>query len=79
MRGFLRYEKWHISELFPQHFIAERIVNDLTEYYEIHAHCLACAKIDILTEHGGEVDMRGWHNQGICGLLLKAMESIDEA
>jgi hypothetical protein len=72
MRGRLSYRKWAVSSMGGDTFLGERIVDGKTESIEIRAHCLACAKAEILTRRGGEVDTRGWHNQGVCGSFLKA-------
>jgi hypothetical protein len=37
----------------------------------IDAHCLACAKLFAFNHFGGDVDLRGWHNQGECGKKMK--------
>lgn len=34
-------------------------------------HCRACAKKEILTMFGGDVSLRGWGKQGLCGWMLK--------
>jgi hypothetical protein len=62
-------------------FYAERVANGHSEDYEkyLTAHCLACAKSEIMAETGELVDIRGWHKQGTCGSFLKVMQiSIKE-
>ncbi len=59
---------------FRRDFYAERIVKGKAEdYKEFSSHCLACAKVDIMTKTGELTDIRGWHEQGMCGSFLKAM------
>ena len=72
-KGYLGYDKWSISHMGGQSYLAERIVNGNTESLNLHSHCLACAKSDIIAKRGGKVDTRGWHKQGTCGLFLLAM------
>lgn len=71
-KGILNQDKWLIWRMFGDEYAVERIVDDSREYHEISAHCLACAKVEALIKWGGKVDMRGWHNQGICGIFLYA-------
>lgn len=73
MRGRLIDRKWHVTPTGGHFYLAQRIVNGETETREYSSHCLACAKADILAKKGGEVDTRGWHRQGSCGLFLLAM------
>jgi hypothetical protein len=78
MKGRLTYEKWTVIHIGGQSYCAERIVESIAEIKYINSHCLACAKADVLSKFGGEVDMRGWHLQGICGTFLKSMSSVIE-
>ena len=56
-----------------QDFYAERIRPDGTrEYHDVHAHCLQCAKAEVLMKYGGRVDLRGWHLT-TCGTFLYAV------
>lgn len=73
MKGKLGYDKWSVSSMGSQDFIAERIIDGKSEQQHVHSHCLACAKTDILAKYGGQVDTRGWQNQGTCGSFLKAI------
>ena len=73
MKGKLSYNKWSVSSLGGQSYIAERIVDNKSESRNLHSHCLACAKSDTIAKYGGEVDTRGWHNQGICGVFMLAI------
>lgn len=74
MKGKLKYENWYVVYMGFSSYRAERIVNENHESKEIRSHCLACAKVDILNEYGGKVDLRGWHRQGNCGAFLKTMQ-----
>ena len=59
---------------FRRDYYAERGVDGRAEdHREFSSHCLACAKTDIMAKTGEPADIRGWHNQGICGSFLKAM------
>jgi len=73
MKGRLSYEKWAVFNTGGDFYLAERKTKDGWERKEIKAHCLACAKAEILAQYGGEVDLRGWHLSGICGSFLKSM------
>lgn len=75
MRGRLKYENWYVSDVGLGSFMAERTVNGKREFEYLSAHCLACAKADILAQCGGKVDLRGWHRQGNCGVWLVAMQT----
>jgi hypothetical protein len=49
------------------------------EQKEVDAHCLACAKTEVMAETGIPADIRGWHMQGMCGSFLYSMRlAIDE-
>jgi hypothetical protein len=72
MKGRLGYEKWSVSG-HDSFYMGERIVDGKSQVVYVSSHCLACAKTDILAKHGGQVDTRGWHKQGICGSFLMAM------
>ena len=65
---------------FSRDYSAERIVSGrAVDYKELSAHCIACAKVEIMTKTGEPADIRGWQKQGMCGSFLKAMRiSIDE-
>ena len=64
---------------FRTDYYAERIVDGRAEdHKEISAHCLACAKSDIMAETGELADIRGWHKQDMCGSFLKAMRMAIE-
>jgi len=71
--------KWRVYGMGLRHYVAERVVNDKPEFREMSAHCLACAKSDVLARYGGSVDLRGWHKQGICGAFLKSMQIAVES
>ena len=55
-------------------YYAEHVVNGWAKK-EISAHCLACAKTDLMAKTGELADIRGWHKQGVCGSFLKAMQT----
>ncbi|RJR12445.1 hypothetical protein C4588_02085 [Candidatus Parcubacteria bacterium] len=72
MKGKLKYSKWRVIPTgLSGNYIAERYVDEKVEYYEIRAHCLACAKTEVLMKRGGKVDTRGWYLQGMCGAFMK--------
>ena len=78
MKGRLSYEKWSVADLGINSYYAERMVNGKSQTEYISAHCLACAKSDVLARFGGQVDTRGWHMQGSCGSFLKTrVTSVD--
>jgi hypothetical protein len=62
-----------------QHYLAERTVDGKYEKQELSAHCLACAKSEVLARYGGNVDLRGWNKQGTCGAFLRAMQMTTDA
>ncbi|HEC65123.1 MAG TPA: hypothetical protein ENI23_07515 [bacterium] len=65
---------WRVYDAgFSGSFYAERVIDgQAIETKNLSAHCLACAKSDIMAETGEKVDMRGWHKQK-CGPFAKAM------
>jgi len=67
--------RWQVGQMGSQHYLAERKVNGIIEWHEVSAHCLACAKNEILMEYGGKVDLRGWQKQGNCGFFLRVTAS----
>jgi hypothetical protein len=71
--------RWRVSKMAPRHYIAERVIDGKNEWFELTAHCLACAKHEVLIRRGGIVDLRGWHKQGSCGsfLFFTAAELIE--
>jgi len=73
MRGRLGPEKWSVVETTPGDYLAERIIDGKYEAHELRAHCLACAKTDVLAKYSGRVDLRG-HHRGLCGGFLWAMQ-----
>lgn len=75
MKGKLGYDRWHVGSTGGQSYIAERILDDNHETKYVNAHCLACAKSEVLARYGGKVDLRGWHRAGTCGFFLLAMQS----
>jgi len=56
MRGRLSYHKWSIVDTGLGCYLAERIVDRKPESHELSAHCLACAKAEILLQYAGQVD-----------------------
>jgi hypothetical protein len=80
-RGKLSREKWYVFQEagIGDFYYAERIVDGEYEQVYLSAHCLACAKADVLAKHGGRVDLRGWHKQGACGAFMRAMQiAVDQ-
>ncbi len=70
--------KWSVTSLGGQSYLAERIIDGKSESKDLHSHCLACAKADVIAKYGGKVDTRGWHKQGICGEFLSAKANQNE-
>lgn len=65
---------------FRTDYYAERIVDGRAiDHKELSSHCLACAKVEIMTKTGEPADIRGWTYQGMCGSFLKAMRVSLEA
>lgn len=64
---------WRVYDAgFSNSFFAEKVVGGrAVEHKNLHAHCLACAKTELMFETGEKVDIRGWHKQQ-CGSFLKA-------
>jgi len=60
-------KRWKIHHIAATIFSAERD----GEEHLLDAHCLACAKLSAYEMYGGDVDLRGWHTQGECGLKLR--------
>ena len=81
MRGCTRPEIWDVWHgLLGNEYFAERRVGGRLESREVSAHCLACAKVEILTRYGGKVDLRGWHRaHDTCGFYLLAVQRGMEA
>ena len=65
---------WRVYDAgFSGSFFAERVIGgQAVETRNLSAHCLACAKSDLMAETGEKVDMRGWHKQK-CGPFARAM------
>lgn len=65
---------WRVYDAgFSGSFYAERVIDGRAiETTNLSAHCLACAKSDIMAQTGEKVDMRGWHKQK-CGPFARAM------
>ena len=59
MRGYATKEKWAVFSTYGGHYEAERIIDGKREVRYVRAHCLACAKTEVLTRYGGRVDLRG--------------------
>lgn len=70
----LRDDTWLVFHDGGHSYTAERRVNGKRESHDVHSHCLACAKTDILAKYGGKVDTRGWQKQGSCGSVLASMQ-----
>jgi len=69
--------RWSVVGTGEDSYLAERLCDGKLQQVEVSAHCLACAKADILTQHGGEVDLRG-HSKGNCSAFLRAMAEEDQ-
>jgi len=78
VKGCLGRDKWTVFNTGGQCYEAERFVNGRREYREVTAHCQACAKVEVLMQYGGVVDLRGWQRQGVCGAFLRAAALDDE-
>lgn len=82
MKGRLSREKWAVFSESPggQSYYAERYVNGELEQRYVSAHCLACAKTEVLSRYGGQVDLRGWHMAAsMCGAFLRATaKAVDD-
>jgi len=76
-KGRLSNGKWFVTSTGWNSYLAERIVNEKYEKWEGSAHCLQCAKAEVLAKFGGIVDLRGSH-LSICGSFLRAMQSASE-
>ncbi len=80
MRGRLGYNKWRVYVEGSKDYYAERTLPDGTQEVRLiaGAHCLACAKVDVLSRWGGRVDLRG-HHTTMCDAFLLVMQAIVEA
>jgi hypothetical protein len=78
--GCTRPETWDVWHgLLGKEYFAERRIEGRLEMREVTAHCLACAKVEILTRYGGKVDLRGWHMaKGSCGAHLLVIQRAIE-
>jgi len=73
-KGRLARDKWRVYDDGFNSFYAERTLPDGSqETHYFNAHCLACAKVEILATYGGRVDLRG-HSNTACGIFLLAMQ-----
>jgi hypothetical protein len=78
-KGRLARDKWRVYDEGFNSFYAERTLPDgKQETHYFNAHCLACAKVEILAQYGGLVDLRGHHNNA-CGVFLLAMQQAVNA
>lgn len=75
MKGRLSKYKWYVCRLDFNYYEAQRTVNGILETWYGNAHCLACAKSDLLAERGGQIDLRGSHMTR-CGGFLMVMQSM---
>jgi len=62
---------WHFWTTDNRNFL---VTDENNNYFTITSHCLACAKIEVLSKYGGKVDGRG--HKDICGVFLKAMQQV---
>lgn len=55
--------RWTVTWLEPEKFHAYRLVTSngmiTVQNEQVKAHCKWCAKLKLIKEHGGKVDMRG--------------------
>ena len=75
MKGRLNEDAWWVTEQGQGFYYAERIYNEEHQTKEFSAHCLACAKTDVLSKYGGRVDGRG-HYKTTCDSFFKAMAAV---
>ena len=73
-----KYLIWRVySEGFNTYY-AEKISpsGKMVEYIDsISAHCLTCAKTELMAKTGIVADIRGWHKaKSVCGGMAKAMQ-----
>ena len=65
--------RWQVEWLSAGNFHAYRKVPEgegsRIESHRLEAHCKSCAKLDLIKEHGGSVDLRG--SAGPCAIKLK--------
>lgn len=73
----MKPNKWVVTDVGLDMYLGQRIVNEEVESVEVRAHCLACAKVEILSRHGGYIDTRGWHKQGTCGAFMASFPQGD--
>lgn len=75
-----KYPIWRVyPEAFLNSYYAEKIAPDgkMLEYRDsISAHCLTCAKTELMVETGEIADIRGWHKvtKNMCGGMAKATQ-----
>ena len=63
---------WRVYEYYSGNFYAEFVENkQVTEYRELSACCMACAKTELMMQTGKPADTRGWHLQGTCGAFMR--------
>ena len=80
LRGYAKRGTWVVTHSGGSQYLAERFVGNERESHYVSAHCLACAKTEVLTHYGGKVDLRGWHQaDGLCGdFLLATQQAVNE-
>lgn len=80
LRGWAAPDVWRVYHIGMSDYYAERTVDGKGEYQELNAHCLACAKTEVLQKYGGRVDLRGWHKaDGMCGpMLLVTQQAVSQ-
>jgi hypothetical protein len=72
--GYAKLDTW--SVIFSHgHYTAERNIRGEYESFSGSAHCLACAKSDVLQKRGSKVDTRG-STRTLCGSYLLATLQI---
>lgn len=76
-KGRLGNDAWYVwDDGSGRFFFAERGSGDSREEKYVSAHCLSCAKLKVVGNYGGRVDLRGRNN--MCLAFLKVFVRIGE-
>ena len=74
-----KYPIWRVYSQGFNNYYAEKISPDgkrIESRDDISAHCLTCAKTELMIETGEIADIRGWHQtKGMCGAMAKAIQT----
>lgn len=62
-------QKWRAHQIDDGVILVE---NDERSVYVRGAHCVVCAYVEVLSKHGGDVDLRGLHRYS-CFSFLRAV------